>query len=195
MHFHSSHKIQGQVSNSGKFRSCNFIDFCCSFGLSVEREMNASKIIWPLNFNDFVSVIALHVTTTATSVYILEDGENKYDIFQASFYYYFSFSSNDWRLFEHRSMLCLFFSLLIHTFRAEFTVNPIGQIVLLRRTRDFSNEIEWKWFGAIWFVFFSFLFFGEWEQVTNFCSETFYASHCKLYNCIVHVSAILTRPN
>lgn len=32
------------------------------------------------------------------------------------------------------------------------------------------------------------------KQVANFV-ETFYASHCKLYNCIIYVSAIFTRPN
>lgn len=42
-------------------------------------------------------MIALHVTNNKQAT-VLKDGENKYDIFQASFYY--DFLSNDWSVID-----------------------------------------------------------------------------------------------
>lgn len=117
--------------------------------------------------------LALHETLSLTLA-----KRQKWQIFEASF----SSTHCSIRLMIARPFVCACIFSLFHYY--ECVHWPESSLETVER---FSNEIEWKWFGAIWFAVVSACFcFFLWMGASNKFRWNILRITLQLYNCIVY---------
>lgn len=180
------------------------------------NSFQSSKIICPLNFNELVSPCSPAIRTLKPESLVIKQKWHFWSefcymarVFFSRFSPIFNLSNDD---FSDCSVIYnLFFAFVRFGFCCCHSANKrMADWSWLETVERFSNEIEWKWLGAIWFVvvcnfyallmfcyslFFSlfhlFLFFRivfcEWEREHQISSWKILRITLQLYNCIIYV--------